>query len=181
MRRRGLQLLGGRSIWLRQFNGSQRGRKWEAHGRSLNGRKEKEGGEKSCSPAPEGPPRAPAPPGPQTLHCPNLVSSRESGGRPPCPSRCDPLVPSVLDTQAAADHARRCAVAARPVEASPPRWKLWAVAKRSKLLSWCQRSGRKLASTLGCQGPELRDGIASRVLPTLSAQMKGCGVSLLSM
>ncbi|XP_055444731.1 serine/threonine-protein kinase LMTK3-like isoform X1 [Bubalus kerabau] len=33
-------------------------------------------------------------------------------------------------------------------------------------LAGCQRSGRKLASTLGCQGPALRDGIASRVLPT---------------
>ncbi|XP_055444733.1 E3 ubiquitin-protein ligase MARCHF11-like isoform X3 [Bubalus kerabau] len=35
-------------------------------------------------------------------------------------------------------------------------------------LAGCQRSGRKLASTLGCQGPALRDGIASRVLPTRS-------------
>ncbi|XP_006069398.1 G-rich sequence factor 1 isoform X1 [Bubalus bubalis] len=35
-------------------------------------------------------------------------------------------------------------------------------------LAGCQRSGRKLASTLGCQGPALRDGIASRVLPTES-------------
>ncbi|KAM9742030.1 uncharacterized protein ACBT57_012876 isoform 2-T8 [Dama dama] len=63
---------------------------------------------------------------------------------------------------------RQCGVAARPVEASPPRLRLWRWQSALSCLAGCQRSGRKLASTLGCQGPALRDGIACRVLPTES-------------
>lgn len=45
-----------------------------------------------------------------------------------------------------------------------------------------QRSGKKWASNPECQGPTVRDGIATRILPSVSAGqslMKGYGVSLL--
>ena len=164
-------------------NGSQRGRKWEAH--SLNhsmGGEGKEGGERAVRLLPGKGRRAlPHPPVPSPSQPPPRELSRERRApTPPLPLRS----PGPQRSGHLGSGGPRPASAGWPPGRSRPvhpvggcgQWQ-----SAPSCLAGCQRSGRKLASTLGCQGPALRDGIASRVLPTVSAQMKGCGVYLLSM
>lgn len=123
----------------------------------------------SCPEAPPAPPHRPPLPEPRVL------SRDRRPPRPGCgpsPSRSGHLRPRTTPGERLGPSCRR-----RPVH-----HRLRGVTELSEMLTWVSAVREEVGFYNGCQGPAVRDGIATRVLPTVSAQqgmMKSYGVSVL--
>lgn len=149
---------------------------------SLNGRGRKRRRGKGRSLAlensrPRPPWSNPSPPPLQTPLPPPRELSRERLAPTPA-LRLRPPDPRVLDTLAAPDHAPRVGCSHQGNRGLST----GLVSRGRELRAASQRSGKKWASNTECQGPAVRDGIATRILPSVSAGQsltEGYGVSLL--
>lgn len=178
-RRRGEPTVGGHNLFgFSSSRGRQRGRKWEAHrsNHSMGG-EGKGGGEKAALLPAEnsrkgrrGPPLTSFSPAPCGPHPRTLARATRAHSAPP-PAAAGPSLSGHL-----------CSTGPRPAgtQGLPGRWT--PVQPVSRMRQSAPAALNEVgASTPGCQGPAVRDGIATRILPTVSAQQrmrKGYGVSL---